>query len=176
MSRSKWLGTKWQLYEGTGFLTPLFQKLSKDANKNKNKNRFTLQVGARANGSKGPIVYYKAVFKKGEMKQRWEKLILVPRGNTPPQEKASLLPLTGSATVDELSNAAADVLVDFTAPSLAVERLECDIQLKHPVTGTKHFGPLCLYQFPKTIGKRGLLVVTFRADGNPGGSGAGGSN
>jgi hypothetical protein len=123
----------------------------------------------------GRIAYYRVDFAKGDMLPLWNKVILVPRGRRPPQQIATpSKPLTKNSTPRQIRVETKKLLRKLKR-SVAVDRLECDIQFKDK-SGKKLFGPLCLFQFPRTLGNEVLLAFQFRADGNPEGIGADGSD
>lgn len=161
MSRNLWLGRTWQLQDTTELLTPLLAK-------GQAKNNFRLRAGSKTGGR---INYYRVSFKKGQMPVRWKKFVLVPRGNTPPQQVA-----TPPQPLGDIVQASSNLVAQLQqAQSVAIERLECDIEIPDG-DGNLLFGPLQLFQFPGANGNQSLLVLSFTADGNPGGIGGGGSD
>lgn len=161
MSKNPWLGRTWQLQDSTELLAPLLAK-------GQSKNNFRLKAGSKTGGR---INYYRVTFKKGQMPARWKKLVLVARGNTPPQQVA-----TPPQPLGNIVQASSNLVAQLQqSQSVAIERLECDIEIPDS-EGNKLFGPLQLFQFPDANDNKPLLVLSFTADGNPGGIGGGGSD
>jgi len=162
MSTNPWLGKTWQLQDTTGLLAPLMVKTGSG------RNRFRLRAGSRTDGR---INYYRVTFRKGKMTARWKNLVLVPRGNKPPQQVAN-----PPQPVNNIVSVSTQLIAQIQqTQSVAIERLECDIEIPDS-NGNRLFGPLQLYQFPNALGNEALLVMSFTADGGPGGTGGGGSD
>jgi hypothetical protein len=105
--------------------------------------------------------------------------VLVPRGRIPVAQLPNLpAALSINPTPAEFDAAANKVLIGAsTVGSVAVERLECDIEVADP-QGNMLFGELHLYRLEGVMpNNRSLLAVKFIAGGgNPGGFGGGGSD
>jgi hypothetical protein len=119
----------------------------------------------------GQLVCYRVGFATGKMAPCWNGRLLFPRGNKPVDVQ-----LNGIDEKDKsaLLNAALVVQGAVNSHRFETERLECDITLPGP---PPLLGALSLYQVPAALtGGNRMLVVGFRCDGNPGGTGGGGSD
>jgi hypothetical protein len=118
------------------------------------------------------LLGYELRFAADKMAGCWNGLFLIPRGN---QAVPNLLdPLEANPGDAKLQTAALATQAVVNAARFTTKRLECDIVLPAQVP---ILGSLSLYQIPRALGgERDFLVVSFRADGNPGGTGGGGSD
>lgn len=174
--KNPWLGKACQLL-AVGVVLP---RLFMSAKRTKaGINEFRLVVGSKT-GSR--INNYKIQFKKGAMAKYWKGCLFVPRGNLP----LRVAPLALKPTSKEIDTAFRNAKKEFKDRPVSTERLECDAKVPVLVvkagrgpgsskTSKLKFGSLRLYRLPNTVGAKSLFIATFAGDGNPDGSGAGGS-
>ena len=159
-SSNPWTGGKWKLRTTSKMIESL---MISDTPEN---NVFWLTEAILD----GKQLGYRLEFDANKMATCWNGRFLIPRGNTPVPLQISGIDETNKPV---LQNAAFAVQGAVNSHRFVTERLECDIVL--PASG--ELGSLSLYQVPGALvsGFR-LLVVSFRSDGNPGGTGGGGSD
>lgn len=171
--KSSWLGKTCELLAVSEVLPRLF--ISTNGAKN-GINEFRLVAGPRTGNR---IYNYKIKFKKGAMAKYWKDCVFVSRGKMPLRGKS----LGPNPTSKQIDTAWRNVMREFQNRPISTERLECDTKV--PVTyvrvgsaprkTTMIFGSLRLYRLPNKAGARPLFVAAFAGDGNPDGSGGGGT-
>jgi hypothetical protein len=160
---SPWTGKVWKLRTMTLSIEPL---MLSDTAEN---NNFKLQ---EVHDASGKLACYRVDFVANTMADCWKDCFVFPRGNKPVPPLT--IPLSANPTTPELQNAALATQGAVNLVRFSTERLECDITVPGRVP---MLGSLSLYQIQGAIGgQKSLLVVSFRADGNPGGTGGGGSD
>jgi hypothetical protein len=179
-----WLDKKWHLISASGLSLPLLLlRGKKDSSGNKTArpgdNQFRLTVGSRT-GKR--INFFRLKARKNTVSRYWGSCVLVPRGHLPVQlideNGAPLAPLRPSPTDQEVQDLADKLIAAINkGHSVSSSRLECDVEVHDPGNPQKKvYGLLRLFQVPRAVGSKPLLITDVSMDGGlPGGNGGGGS-